>query len=185
MRYSKFAKTAAVVCGIILLVMIGIAASVKQTQEIPKRDDIVADKTNIIAGIVTAQPGEKVEFPIYVVNNAHGGFAIAGIRLFHDEKLIVSLNQQGEPVTKMGVAADDFECAFSYNKDNCCVGLAMFSDNCENDDGVIATIEITVPSDARDGDKYPITVDIDKLTNKDLQPIGYAAVNGYIIIQTV
>ena len=79
MRYSKFAKTAAVVCGIILLVMIGIAASVKQTQEIPKRDDIVAGKTNIIAGIVTAQPGEKVEFPIYVVNNAHGGFAIAGI----------------------------------------------------------------------------------------------------------
>lgn len=184
MKHLRFAKTAAILCSIVLLVMIGIVASVKLTPKTPKRNDIISGKTNIVAGIVTAKPGEKVEFPVYVVNNSRGGFSSMGMLLYHDERLIVSLDQNGKPVTKMGDAADDLTTYFAYKKDKCCVGLAMIGDKREKEDGIMFTVEITVPSDAKNGDKYPMTVDIDKLMNKDNQRIEHAAVDGYIIIQT-
>jgi LPXTG-motif cell wall-anchored protein len=180
MSKSIFAKVAAVACSVASLGMLGIAASAQTNTEIADRTDLVAGKTNIVAGIVKADAGETVKFPVYIANNATG-YAATGVRLIHDERLTVPLDGK-KPKTTKGVAGNDVTTTFSYNAEKRIIGLGTMGTDLEKDNGVMYEVEITVPADAKDGDKFPMTIEIDKWLDASTNPVEHAAINGYIIV---
>ncbi|MBQ9905561.1 MAG: NPXTG-anchored protein, partial [Oscillospiraceae bacterium] len=179
---SIFAKVAAVACSVATLGALGIAASAQKNTEVADRKDLVDGKTNIIAGIVQAEAGETVQFPVYIANNTKDGFAATGLRLFYDEKLTPVLKENGKPKTTTGVACNAVVSKFSHNADKHIIGLGTMGDDPETDNGLMYTVEITVPSDAKPGDKFPMTLEVDKWLDAKTNAIEYATVNGYIFI---
>ncbi len=180
MSKSIFAKVAAVACSVATLGMLGIAASAQTDTELADRDDIVAGKTNIVAGIVKAEAGETVKFPVYVANNT--GYAATGVRLIYDNRLAPVLKSDGKPTTKKGDAGDDIMPTFSHNPEKYIIGLGTMGTELEEDSGVMYTVEITVPADAKAGDQYPMTIEIDKWLDTDANAVEYTTVNGYIYV---
>lgn len=182
MSKSIFAKVAAVACSVASLGMLGIAASAEQKNtEIADRKDLVAGKTNIVAGIVEAEPGDTVKFPVYVTNNTTG-FAATGVRLIHDARLTVPLNANKKPITKKGDAGDAVTTTFSYNADKRIIGLGTMGTDPEMDNGVMYEVDIQVPADAKPGDSFPMTIEIDKWLDASTNPIEHEAVPGKIFI---
>lgn len=182
MSKSIFAKVAAVACSVATLGALGIAASAQKNTEVADRKDLVDGKTNIIAGIVEAKAGETVKFPVYIANNSKDGFAATGLRLFYDEKLTPVLKEDGKPKTAKGEACDAVVSKFSHNAEKHIIGLGTMGDDPETDNGLMYTVEITVPSDAKKGDKFPMTLEVDKWLDAKTNAIEYATVNGYIIV---
>ena len=181
MSKSIFAKFAAVACSVASLGMLGIAASAEQKNtEITDRTDLVAGKTNIVAGIVEAAPGDLVHFPVYIANNTTG-FAATGVRLIHDERLTVPLNNK-KPITKKGDAGNDVTTTFSYNAEKRIIGLGTMGTDPEMDNGIMYEVDIQVPADAKAGDSFPMTIEIDKWLDAATNPIEHAAVAGKIVI---
>ena len=182
MSKSIFAKVAAVACSVATLGALGIAASAQKDTEVADRKDLVDGKTNIIAGIVEAKAGETVKFPVYIANNSKDGFAATGLRLFYDEKLTPVLKEDGKPKTAKGEACDAVVSKFSHNAEKHIIGLGTMGDDPETDNGLMYTVEITVPTDAKAGDKFPMTLEVDKWLDAKTNAIEYATVNGYIFI---
>lgn len=182
MSKSIFAKVAAVACSVATLGALGIAASAQKNTEVADRKDLVDGKTNIIAGIVEAEAGETVKFPVYIANNSKDGFAATGLRLFYDEKLTPVLKEDGKPKTAKGEACDAVVSKFSHNAEKHIIGLGTMGDDPETDNGLMYTVEITVPKDAKKGDKFPMTLEVDKWLDAKTNAIEYATVNGYIFI---
>ena len=182
MSKSIFAKVAAVACSVATLGALGIAASAQKDTEVADRKDLVDGKTNIIAGIVEAKAGETVKFPVYIANNSKDGFAATGLRLFYDEKLTPVLKEDGKPKTAKGEACDAVVSKFSHNAEKHIIGLGTMGDDPETDNGLMYTVEITVPEDAKAGDKFPMTLEVDKWLDAKTNAIEYATVNGYIFI---
>lgn len=180
MSKSIFAKVAAVACSVATLGMLGIAASAQTNTELEDRKDIVAGKTNIVAGIVKAEAGETVKFPVYVANNT--GYAATGIRLIYDKALSPVLKADGKLTTKKEDAGDDIMPTFSHNPDERIIGLGTMGTELEEDSGVMFTVEITVPADAKDGDQYPMNIEVDRWLDTDANAVAYNAVNGYIYV---
>lgn len=180
MSKSIFAKFAAVACSVASLGMLGIAASAQTNTEIADRTDLVAGKTNIVAGIVEAKAGETVKFPVYIANNTTG-FAATGVRLIHDERLTVPLNNK-KPITKKGDAGNDVTTTFSYNAEKRIIGLGTMGTDPEMDNGIMYEVDIQVPADAQPGDSFPMTIEIDKWLDAATNPIEHAAVAGKIFI---
>lgn len=183
MSKSIFAKVAAVACSVATLGMLGIAASAQTDTELADRDDIVAGKTNIVAGIVQAEAGETVKFPVYVANNT--GYAATGIRLIYDKALSPVLKSDGKLTTKKGDAGDDIMPTFSHNPDERIIGLGTMGTELEEDSGVMFTVEITVPADAKSGDKYLMNIEVDRWLDTDANAVDYTYVNGYIYVGTI
>ena len=180
MSKSIFAKVAAVACSVATLGMLGIAASAQTDTELADRDDIVAGKTNIVAGIVKAEAGETVKFPVYVANNT--GYAATGIRLIYDQALSPVLKADGKLTTKKGDAGDDIMPTFSHNPDERIIGLGTMGTELEEDSGVMFTVEITVPADAKSGAKYPMNIEVDRWLDQDANAVEYTSLNGYIYV---
>ena len=183
MSKSIFAKVAAVACSVATLGALGIAASAQKNTEVADRKDLVDGKTNIIAGIVEAEAGETVKFPVYIANNSKDGFAATGLRLFYDEKLTPVLKEDGKPKTAKGEACDAVVSKFSHNAEKHIIGLGTMGDDPETDNGLMYTVEITVPEDAKAGDKFPMTLEVDKWLDAKTNAIEYATVNGYIFLK--
>lgn len=181
MSKSIFAKAAAVACSVASLGMLGIAASAQTNTEIADRTDLVAGKTNIVAGIVKADAGETVKFPVYIANNATG-YAATGVRLIHDERLSVPLNASKKPITKKGDAGNDVTTTFSYNAEKRIIGLGTMGTDLEMDNGLMYEVDVQVPADAKNGDKFPMTIEIDKWLDAATNPVEHVAINGYIIV---
>ena len=181
MSKSIFAKVAAVACSVASLGMLGIAASAQKNTEIADRKDLVAGKTNIVAGIVEATPGETVKFPVYITNNTTG-FAATGVRLIHDARLTVPLNTNKKPITKKGDAGDAVTTTFSYNADKRIIGLGTMGTDPEMDNGIMYEVDIQVPADAKPGDSFTMTIEIDKWLDAATNPIEHEAVPGKIFI---
>ena len=182
MSKSIFAKVAAVACSVASLGMLGIAASAEQKNtEISDRKDLVAGKTNMVAGIVEAAPGDLVHFPVYIANNTTG-FAATGVRLIHDARLTVPLNTSKKPITKKGYAGDGVTTTFSYNPDKRIIGLGTMGTDPEMDNGVMYEVDIQVPADAKPGEKFDMTIEINKWLDAATNPIDHAAVPGWIVI---
>lgn len=183
MSKSIISKIAAVACSVAALGALGISASAQVDTELDERTDLVAGKTNIVAGIVEAEAGETVKFPVYVANNT--GYAATGVRLIYDEKLAPVLKANGNPTTKKDDAGDDVTMTFSHNPEKRIIALGTMGTEPEVDSGVMYTVEITVPETAKPGDKFPMTIEIDKWLDEKVQPVDHATVNGYIFIKII
>lgn len=177
MRKTTFAKIAAV-CGAAMLGMTGLTAFAQTNANIEDRSDIVEGKTNIAAGIVRADPGEVVKFPIYVVNNTPSGFTSLQISVTYDQRLVPCLKADGGAVTKKGDACNELVTAFSHDAEKHTIKLKSEGSEPEMDSGILFEFELIMPADY--GGKFPVTVTIDQFLDAENQPVASAAVNGYI-----
>ena len=145
MSKSIFAKVAAVACSVATLGALGIAASAQKNTEVADRKDLVDGKTNIIAGIVEAEAGETVKFPVYIANNSKDGFAATGLRLFYDDMLTPTLKEDGMPNAIKGEACDAVITKFSHNAEKHIIGLDTMGDEPETDNGQMFPGNLIVP----------------------------------------
>lgn len=177
MRKTTLAKIAAV-CGAAVLGMTGLTAFAQTDETIEDRHDIVADKTNIAAGIVEAVQGETVKFPVYVVNNTVSGFTDLKITVQYDQRLAPYLNTDGSVQIKQGIAGDELTPVFQHDAKNHTITLNAKGAKAEKDSGILFTVDLTMPADY--GGRFPVTVTIDQFLDAENQPVASAAVNGYI-----
>lgn len=182
-----FTKAAAVGCSLALLSALNITATA-QTQ-IPNDTDIdtMTDLTdgciNIIAGSITAEPGETVKYPVYIANNAEGGFTTVGLRVYYDENLTPCMNKRGALAVDNGcTAGNDVMKSFCINPEEHLIGLGTVGAQPEFDNGVMFTVDITVPEDAAAGAVYPITLEVDKWLDSKTAPLDYVTLDGCITV---
>ena len=148
-------------------------------------DGVSADMPNVIAARMYAEPGETVEFPVYISNNP--GYTASGIALEYDSRLIPILNENEKVRMEQGEAADDVLVLFSNNFEKNYCGMASMlaeSDIQEEDDGVLFYASFQVPEDAEPGTCYNMGIKIRELHDKDGYEIAANPIDGWIIIES-
>ena len=171
MSKSIFKKTAAIICGAATLVTIGMTAMMANAQEQAvdptAREGLSTSVTNVIADQIYAEPGEEVLYPILIVGNK--GYSGSGVALEYDKRLTPKVKDGTEdtPVVKRGPASkvqdENLSSKTTFNLD---LGIWAFStmgseDLC-TDDGMYVAAYFTVPSDAKPGDTFPMTLTVNK-----------------------
>ncbi len=171
MSKSIFKKTAAIICGAATLVTIGMTAMMANAQEQAvdptAREGLSSSVTNVIADQIYAEPGEEVLYPIFIVGNK--GYSGSGVALEYDKRLTPKVKDGTEdtPVVKRGPASkvedENLSSKTTFNLD---LGIWAFSTMGSEDlctaDGMYVAAYFTVPSDAKPGDTFPMTLTVDK-----------------------
>ena len=187
MNKAIFTKAAAVVCSLATLSVLGISAAaqtpVPSDKDIESMTDLVDGKINIVAGVIEAQPGETVTYPVYIANNAKSGFSATGLRLVYDANLTPCNDADGNLiVNKKCTAGDDLTKRFTLNTEQNLIGVGTMGADPEKDNGVMFTVALKVPDDAQAGDIYPMTLEIDKWLDAETNPLECATFDGCIFI---
>ena len=167
---SMMTKIAATACSIAALCVLGVSASA-QTNEPIDEAKLTAGKVNIVAGIVEAECGEVVQFPIYVYNNKEPGFAASNIRLTLDEELKPLLKTNGKPDAKLGEVALESELSseWDYNEAERTVALTTSGEKATPGNGVFYTVKVTVPENP-DREKFPVRLVVDSFGDPAKNP---------------
>ena len=177
---SMMTKIAATACSIAALCVLGVSASA-QTNEPIDEAKLTAGKVNIVAGIVEAECGEVVQFPIYVYNNKEPGFAASNIRLTLDEELKPLLKTNGKPDAKLGEVALESELSseWDYNEAERTVALTTSGEKATPGNGVFYTVKVTVPENP-DREMFPVRLVVDSFGDPAKNPVDYVTIDGYI-----
>ena len=183
-------KAAAIICTATALAGFGMAAFVVHAQEtVPLSDrqgELDTDVVNVIADQVYAKAGEKVEYCIRLENNAAtGGYADSGLVLTYDPKLTpeIKTGTVDTPVSEGGDATKGLKTLHTLNLDlSIFAASSIGSETCAND-GIYLKTWFTVPSDAKEGDTFPMVLSIDKWLDQKKDPISYFKVDGWIKIK--
>lgn len=178
MSKSTIAKIAAVVCSAATLGALGIAASAQTTLDV---NPGTVTETTILAGQVEAEPGETVEFPVYIYQPEDVHYAATGLRLIYADGLTIQKNKRDDYGTK-GTAGDDVTQTFSLNAELNTLGLGTMGTSGEWDSGVAYTCLVQVPADAKPGTTYDMKMEIESWLDKKSQPVPAHTVNGWIKI---
>ena len=178
MSKSTIAKIAAVVCSAATLGALGIAASAQTTLDV---NPGTVTETTILAGQVEAEPGETVEFPVYIYQPEDVHYAATGLRLIYAEGLTIQKNKRDDYGTK-GVAGDDITQTFILNDKVRTLGLGTMGTSGEWDSGVAYTCLVKVPDDATPGTQYAMKMEIESWRDKKSQPVPAHTVDGWIKI---
>ena len=186
-------RVAAILCSATILTGIGTAAFVVNAQEtVPLKDresEFDADVVNIIADQVYADPGEKVEYNVYLKNNeATGGYSGSGIVLVYDERLTpaIKAGTTDTPEAKRGPASENLLPTYALNLSIHSFGASTAGSMnavCTND-GIYVTTWFTVPQDAKEGDVFPIKLTVSKWLDNKNDPISYYPISGWITVKT-
>lgn len=178
MSKATIAKIAAVVCSAATLGALGIAASAQTTLDVNPGK---VEKTTILAGKVEADPGELVEFPVYIYQPEDTHYAATGLRLIYAEGLTIQKNKRDSYGTK-GDAGNDVTQTFSLNEKARTLGLGTMGTDGEWDSGVAYTCLVQVPEDATPGTEYPMVMEVESWLDKKSQPVDTQVVAGWIKI---
>ena len=178
MSKSTIAKIAAVVCSAATLGALGIAASAQTTLDV---NPGAVTTTTILAGKVEAEPGELVQFPVYIYQPEGTHYAATGLRLVYAEGLTIQKNKRDDYGTK-GVAGDDITQTFILNDKVRTLGLGTMGTDGEYDSGVAYTCLVKVPDDATPGTQYDMKMEIESWLDKKSQPVAAETVPGWIKI---
>ncbi len=178
MSKSTIAKIAAVVCSAATLGALGIAASAQTTLDV---NPGAVTKTTILAGQVEAEPGELVQFPVYIYQPEGTHYAATGLRLVYAEGLTIQKNNRDSYGTK-GVAGDDITQTFILNDKVRTLGLGTMGTDGEYDSGIAYTCLVKVPDDATPGTQYDMKMEIESWLDKKSQPVAAETVDGWIKI---
>ena len=187
MNKAILRKAAAFACSLATLSVLGISTfaqtPVPADKDIDSMTDLIDGKINIVAGVIEAQPGETVTFPVYIANNAESGFSAAGIRLIYDSNLTPCTGVDGKLIlNKKCTAGDDIVKNFSLNYEKHIIGLGTMGYEPEKDNGLLYTVDIKVPSDAKPGDTFPMSLEVNKLMDAKTNPLDCVALDGCIYI---
>ena len=178
-------KTSALLCSAAALAVFGAAAFSANAFDTVDLDDraseLTADKVNIVADEVYAEPGETVDFRVMLSGNT--GYADCGIGLVFDPQLSLELADDGEPKMKIGDAARGLQTEYTLNDKKNRIAFSSIGKSNNKDSGMLYTVQFTVPEDAKENDEYPLTVDIVHLLDKDTAAVPSAAVNGWIKVR--
>ena len=177
---SMMTKIAATACSIAALCVLGVSASA-QTNEPIDEAKLTAGKVNIVAGIVEAECGEVVQFPIYVYNNKEPGFAASNFRLTLDEELKPLLKTNGKPDAKLGEVAlePELTAEWDYNEAERMVALTTSGEKATPNNGVFYTVKVTVPENP-DREMFPVRLVVDSFGDPAKNPVDYVTIDGYI-----
>ena len=178
MSKSTIAKIAAVVCSAATLGALGIAASAQTTLDV---NPGAVTTTTILAGKVEADPGELVQFPVYIYQPEGTHYAATGLRLIYAEGLTIEKNNRNSYGTK-GVAGDDITQTYSLNAKAHTLGLGTMGTDGEWDSGIAYTCLVQVPADATPGTEYPMVMEVESWLDTKSQPVANTVVAGWIKI---
>ncbi|MCQ2408561.1 MAG: LPXTG cell wall anchor domain-containing protein [Oscillospiraceae bacterium] len=178
MSKSTIAKVAAVVCSAATLGALGIAASAQTTLDV---NPGAVTETTILAGQVEAEPGELVEFPVYIYQPEDVHYAATGLRLIYADGLTIQKNKRDSYGTK-GEAGNDVTQTFSLNAELNTLGLGTMGTDGEWDSGIAYTCLVQVPENATPGTQYDMKMEIESWLDKKSQPVPAHTVDGWIKI---
>jgi len=187
MSKSIFKKTVAAVCSAATLVSIGVTAMMANAQETvdpETREGLSTSVSNIVADQVYAEPGERVEYRIYILNNQ--GYSGSGFTITYDERLKPDIKDGTEdtPVTKKGEASDDLLPATSLNLPlNIFAVATAGSTDLDVDSGIYIRTWFTVPENAKPGDTFPMDLDVSKFIDTHNAKIDHEDFDGWIKIK--
>ena len=111
----------------------------EERPEISEREyEFIEGKVNIVAGKIEAEPGARVEFPVYIQNNTETGFTASEIKIFFDKELSVDLDAHAVPRGRMGEAANaaGLTSGRSFNSDENIVTLSTLGTESITDVGL-------------------------------------------------
>ncbi len=173
MSISIFKKAAAFVCG--AATMLSLSAALFASAEGPMV--FTADQ-------VYAKPGETVSYSVSLSNNS--GYAASGLSLIFDERLEIQ-NVEGRYIKPVnaGPAASGLNTTLGYNSGKHQIGWSTMGsgDDCTQD-GILYTIEVKVPDDAKAGDTFVMDLgEISQLVNSAKEARTYELVDGWIKIK--
>lgn len=135
-----------------------------------------AKTPSIYVDSVTASAGDTVELPISIFNNP--GINGAQFDVSYDSKLKLKNAQNGKALSSLNFTAPG---VFSNPSKFLWDGI---SEN-EKGNGVALTLSFIVPSDAKAGDKYSVSVSYPKgaIYDSNLNDVNFDTVNGSIAIK--
>ena len=190
MSKSILSKVAAVACSVASVIALSVCASAEKLEVNSSNYDLDAEKTNLVATKVELSLDElkaasyKVKYDVEVQNNK--GFAPAGVRLVYpsDSKFTTVKNEDDEPGTA-GPVAQPISPYITDNTAEYNVSIGTMGMKNSKDDGIFFTVEFQLPSTVKEGDTFPMKVEVDKFLDKDNNPVAYKTVDGYIKIKGV
>lgn len=137
---------------------------------------------NLVADEVYAEPGETVTYRVMITNNT--GYAPCGFVLVYDKALQPVLADDGvKPALEWGDGSYGLTRSYSVNLDEHLIGYSSMGTVDCTKDGTIFSAEFVVPADAKEDTVYSLTLDVDKFTNAQTDPLTYNVVNGWIRIK--
>lgn len=137
---------------------------------------------NLVADEVYAEPGETVTYRVMITNNT--GYAPCGLVLDYDKALQPVLADDGvKPALEWGDGSYGLMRSYSVNLDEHLIGYSSMGTVDCTKDGTIFSAEFVVPADAKEDTVYSLTLDVDKFTNAQTDPLTYNVVNGSIRIK--
>ena len=168
--------------------MTALPANAQETLNPEAREDFNASVINLVADQVYAEPGETVEYSVYVLNNSV--FSICHFTLNYDNNLTPELLEGYEhiPMAKVTYNRDiteDLNGNGSVLNDELCIlgllfGAPLYGGTDKS--GKLATVWFTVPETAKAGDIFSITLDVSRF-QYDSENVNYAALDGWIQIK--
>lgn len=187
MNKAILRKAAALACSIATLSVLGITASAQtplpDDKDIDSMTDLVDGKINIVAGVIEAEPGDIVTFPVYIAKNVKSGYAASGLRLIYDDNLTPCTGTDGTMIlNKKCTAGDDVVNNFSLNYEKNIIGLGTMGMYPEKDTGLLYTVDIKVPSSAKAGDVFSMKLEVDKYLDAKANPLEVVTFDGCIFI---
>jgi len=187
MSKSILSKVAAIACGAASLAVMSMTAmAAEKVLEINKTNypemkdgviNFVATKVTVNeADVKAAADGYVVHYTVEVANNT--GFVSAGVAVVYDPKLEVVM-QDGKPVCEKGPVGSQIGVVKeNLSKHLVGCGTAVMDPITQN--GKYITIDFKLPKDAKVGDKFKMSWDIDGVVDAKDDDAEYQQVDGYI-----
>lgn len=175
MSISIFKKAVALVCGAATMLSVGAALSASASGPMV----FSADQ-------IYAEPGQIVDYSVKLSNNQ--GYAASGLSLFFDERLEIQ-NTSGRSIKPVdaGPAAAGLSTTLGYHDTKHQIGWSTMGngDDCTAD-GILYTLKIKVPADAKPGDTFVMDLgEISQLVNSAKETREWQLVDGWIKIAPV
>lgn len=175
MSISIFKKAVALVCGAATMLSVGAALSASASGPMV----FTADQ-------IYAEPGQTVDYSVKLSNNQ--GYAASGLSLFFDERLEIqnTVGRSIDPVNA-GPAAAGLAPTLGYNASKHQVGWSTMGNGSDcKADGILYTLSIKVPADAKPGDTFVMDLgEISQLVNSAKETREWQLVDGWIKIADI
>ncbi|MBR6106397.1 MAG: hypothetical protein IKQ39_00135 [Oscillospiraceae bacterium] len=214
MSKSIFKKTAAIVCSAATLVVLSATAMLAGAQETLTKEDraseIAADGPTLMADEVYAEPGEKVQYGLFLANNK--GFSSCNGYFIYDERLApyVWENDTAEESVpweaSMGIDVDpdftygesDTPTSAKYGRNPALYMTPSLNGNVHRfafgtigekvnscPDGLMFYTYFKVPDSAKPGDEFPVELTITMFLDDNSDDTAFTKVNGWIKVKEV
>ena len=175
-------KKAAAIFGAAALAVSGLATLALNASA---DDEIIIAADEVTITEEQAQAGEWIAFDLMIENNP--GYAAAGISLLYDPATVTARPEDENTPTlayyEEGPAAARLSPYVNLNSDEGIVGYATMGTRINNTSGTIITVYFKVPTDAKGGDVFPISVSVDQLADAQSNKMETVTKDGFIQVE--